>query len=143
MFNNRLVNIMLIVLIALTLIGAVALVLYTQFFDEGTADREPTIDEVIERSVETDEITTNLQSNQVIRSQFVIELNDTGARNELEKRDFQVEDIIINELSELGSSDVDGQKGREEMKRSVMNEMNQLLQEGYVEEIYINQWVVQ
>ncbi|GEL06664.1 flagellar basal body-associated protein FliL [Salisediminibacterium halotolerans] len=143
MFNNRLVNIMLIVLIALTLIGAVALVLYTQFFDEGTADGEPTIDEVIERSVETDEITTNLQSNQVIRSQFVIELNDKGARNELEKRDFQVEDIIINELSELGSSDVDGQKGREEMKRSVMNEMNQLLQEGYVEEIYINQWVVQ
>lgn len=143
MFNNRLVNIMLIVLIALTLIGAIALVLYTQFFEEETADAEPTIDEVIERSVETEEITTNLQSNQVIRSQFVIELNNTDARNELEKRDFQVEDILINELSDMGSDELDGQEGRNEMKKSVMNEMNQLLQEGYVNEIYINQWVVQ
>lgn len=143
MFKNRLVNIMLIILVGMTLIGVLALVLYTQFFQAADPDAEPTIDEVIELSIETEEITTNLLSNHVIRTQFVIQTDNRHARNELEKRNFQVENIIIRELSDMRESDFQGSEGIRNLEEQIRYEINQIMQEGHVVQVYMSMRVVQ
>lgn len=134
---------MMIILVALTLIGVLALVLYTQVFQESEPEGEPTIDQVLERSVETEEITTNLLSNHVIRSQFVFQLENTDAKVEFEKRNFQVENIIIQELSDMRDADFQGSQGMQELEDRIRSEVNEIMQEGHVVEVYMNQRVIQ
>ena len=59
MKNNKLLTIMLIILVSITLIGVIAFVLLTQL-NKGREEEEPTIDEIVEASVDIPEITTNL-----------------------------------------------------------------------------------
>ena len=50
--------------------------------------KEPTIDEMIEATVDIPEITTNLASNDFIRISFKIQTDSKKAKEELEKRKF-------------------------------------------------------
>lgn len=145
MFKNRLLNIMLIILIALTLIGVVTFVLYTQFFQTEEAEAEPevTIEEVVARSIETEEITTNLLTNQIIRTSFVIEAEHEDARNELEMRHFQVENIIIGELADRSVQDLSGSEGITAVEDNIRSKLNEIMQEGGVIQVYMNQKVIQ
>lgn len=144
MFKNRLVTIMLIILIALTLIGGLTLFLYTQFFQPPEdPNAAPTIEEVIERSVETEEITTNLASNQIIRGKFVIEADSVDARNELELRAFQIENIIISKLADLTAQDFRGSEGIAALEASIASEINLIMQEGVVSRVYMQQKIIQ
>ncbi|SDY71811.1 flagellar FliL protein [Evansella caseinilytica] len=143
MFKNRLANIMFIILITLTLIGALILVLYTQFFQETDASGEPTIEEILKVSVETEEITTNLLSNHIIRTKFVIQLDNKKAKSEFEKRDFQVNNIIIQELSDMKESDFRGSEGIEKLEERLRKALNEIMQEGEVVNVYMNQRVIQ
>ena len=144
MFKNKIVNIMLIILVTLTLVGAITIVLYTQLFKEDTdgEPKAPTADEIVESSYQTEEITTNLLSNNIIRASFVIQLDNKKAKKEIEKRSFQVNDIIIQELSDRDSSDFKGSTGMVEIQDSIKARINEILLEGYVVEVYINQRVV-
>lgn len=145
MFKNRLLNIMLIILVALTLIGVLTFVLYTQFFqtDEAEAEPEATIEEVVARSIETEEITTNLLTNQIIRTSFVIEAEHEDAKEELEMRNFQVENIIIGELADRSVQDLSGSEGISLVETNIRAELNELMQEGSIERVYMNQKVIQ
>lgn len=143
MFQNRLLNIMIIILVALTLIGVIAFVLYTQFIEVADADSEPTIEEVVSRSLETEEITTNLLTNQIIRSSFVLEAEHEEARNELEMRNFQVENIIIAELSDMSAEDFRGSEGIRALEKNIREQLNEIMHEGTVVQVYMNQKVIQ
>ncbi|UCZ51718.1 flagellar basal body-associated protein FliL [Bacillus shivajii] len=143
MFQNRLVNIMLIMLMALTLIGALTLVLYTQFFQQTNAHEEPTIDDVLRVSAETEEITTNLLSNNIVRTQFVVQLDNRSAKDEFTKRDFQVKNIIIQELSDLRGSDLQGSEGIRGLEEQVRLRINEVMQDGHVEKVYLKNLVIQ
>lgn len=134
---------MLVILITLTLIGALTLVLYTQVFQESVAHGEPTIDEILRTSVETEEITTNLLSNHVIRTQFVIQLDSTRAKTEFEKRDFQVNNIIIQELSDMKESDFRGSEGIRSLEKRVKDRVNEIMLDGEVVGVYMNRRIVQ
>ena len=143
MFQNRLVNVMMVILAALTLAGALVLILYTQFYQETRAEGEPTINDILRVSVETDEITTNLLSSHIIRTRFVIQLDNTRAKSELEKRDFQIENIIIQELSDMKESDFRGSEGIKELEERIGDRINHIMQEGNVVKVYLNQRVIQ
>ncbi|MDQ0156807.1 flagellar basal body-associated protein FliL [Robertmurraya andreesenii] len=134
MKNNKLVMIMLILLIAITLVGAVAVVVILKVTDE---DKEPTIDEVLEASVDVPEITTNLASNDFIRISFKIQTDGKKAKEELEKRDFQVKNIIIHTLSEKTAEQVSGNEGQTQLENELKEEINKLMQKGKVEKVYI------
>src|SRR5690554_3267916 len=108
LFKNKLVNIMLIIIVALTLIGVITLVLYNQLSKEEDPNREPSIDEILALSVDINEITTNLLSNDFIRVTFKVQVDNKNAVKEIQKRDFQVESIIIRELSGMRASDFSG-----------------------------------
>ncbi|MEC2073114.1 flagellar basal body-associated protein FliL [Alkalihalophilus marmarensis] len=143
MFKNKLINIMLIILIALTLIGVITLVLFNHFTNQPDANAEPTIDEIIAQSYVTEEITTNLLSNDFVRTQFHIHVDSKKALQEIQKRDFQVENIILRTLSGKKSPDLAGSAGIEELEAEIKEQINQLLQEGSVVQVYTTSWVIQ
>lgn len=99
MKNNKLLKIMFILLVAITLAGAAAVVAVLKFTGD-KEHKEPTIDEVLAVSVDVKDIVTNLASDDFIRISFKMQTDSKDAKEELEKRDFQVRNIIIQELSE-------------------------------------------
>lgn len=127
---------MLIILIAITLVGAVAVVVVLKVTGAEKADG-PTIDEVIEASVDIPEITTNLAGNDLIRISFKIETDSKKAKEELEKRDFQVKNIIILSLSEKTTEQIQGSEGQTKLETELKDKINELMQEGKVEKVYI------
>lgn len=135
---------MLIIIIALTLIGVITVVLYN-YISRVPADpnRELTIDEIIALSVDTDEITTNLLTNDYIRVQFKIQVDNQKAKNEIEKRDFQVENIIIRELSGRKASDFSGPEGIDDLEDAIIEQINEYMQEGNVVNVYTTRFVLQ
>ncbi|MCK6206208.1 flagellar basal body-associated protein FliL [Bacillus infantis] len=142
MKNNKLVMIMLIILIAITLVGAVALVVVLKFTGE-EKDKEPSIEEVLEASVDITEITTNLASDDLIRISFKVQTDNKKAKEELEKRDFQVKNIIIEELSEKNADELQGKEGKQSLQDDLKTKINSLMQEGKVEKVYITESLLQ
>jgi flagellar protein FliL len=140
--KNKALTIMMILLVTITLVGVIALVVILKLSgDEET--KEPSIEEVIENSVDIPETTTNLMSNDFIRISFKIQTDSKKAKSELEKRDFQVNNIIIEELSELKAEELQGKKGKELIETRVKDKVNSLMQEGMVERVYITSMMIQ
>ncbi len=143
--NNKLVRMMLIILVLITLLGAVTFVVLWKLSDNGeAAESEPSIDEILEYSVDIPELTTNLLSNNdFIRISFKIQTDSKKAKEELEKRNFQVNDIIIEEMSELTSDEIRGKDGKRNIEDTIKTKLNSLMQEGKIEKVYITSWVIQ
>ncbi|UII57418.1 flagellar basal body-associated protein FliL [Cytobacillus spongiae] len=142
MKNNKLLMIMIILLVAITLVGAIALVVVLKFTGDDAA-KEPTIDEVLEASVDIPEITTNLATDDFIRISFKIQTDSKKAKEELEKRDFQVKNIIIQELSEMKAEELQGKDGKVKLQDDLKTKINEVMQEGKIEMVYITQALLQ
>ncbi|KPL61620.1 flagellar basal body-associated protein FliL [Rossellomorea vietnamensis] len=135
-------TIMMISLATITLVGVISLVVLLKFSGNEEA-KDPSIEEVIENSVDIPEMTTNLMSNDFIRISFKIQTDSKKAKKELAKRDFQVNNIIIEELSELKAEELQGKKGKELVETKVKDKVNSLMQEGAVEKVYITSMMIQ
>lgn len=133
---------MLILLVAIALAGAVAIVLVLNHNGQDE-NAEPTIDEVLEASVDIPEITTNLAENDFIRISFKIQTDSIKAKEELEKRNFQVNNIIILELSEQAAATLKGKEGQLQLEENLKVRINEIMQEGEVEKVYITQFLLQ
>lgn len=101
MKKNKLLTIMLIILVTITLIGVVLFVVLTQLNKQTAASEEPSIDEILEASVDVPELTTNLADNSVVRLSLKIQTDSKEAAEELTKRDFQTKNLVIEQLSEM------------------------------------------
>jgi flagellar FliL protein len=143
MKSNKLVMTMLILLIAIALVGAVAIVMVLNHPGQDKNSEQPTIDEVIEASVDINEVTTNLASNDFIRISFKIQTDSKEAKEELEKRNFQVNNIIILELSEKTAESIQGREGQLQLEETLRIRINELMQDGKVEKVYITQFLLQ
>jgi len=134
---------MLIMLVAISLLGVLVVVVINKMNDTGVANGEPSIDEIVEASVEIPEITTNLAGNDYIKISFTIQTDGKKAKEELEKRNFQAKNIIITELSEVKTSELAGKAGKEKLQEVIKKELNELMQEGQVEQVYITSSILQ
>ncbi|KML43755.1 MULTISPECIES: flagellar basal body-associated protein FliL [Bacillaceae] len=142
MKNNKLLMIMLMMLVAITLIGAIALVLVMKFSGDNET-KEPTIDEVLEASVDIPQVTANLASDDYIRISFKIQTENKKAKEELQKRDFQVKNLIIQELSEMKAEDIQGKEGQIKLQEDLKTKINGLMQEGKIVQVYITESLLQ
>lgn len=133
---------MFILLVIIALVGAVAIIMLLNTNNQSKSS-EPTIDEVLEMSVDIKEITTNLASNDFIRISFKIQTDSKDAKEELEKRDFQVNNIIILELSGLEVEEIQGKEGQLKLEETLKTKINEILQEGKVQKVYITQFLLQ
>ena len=133
---------MFILLVIIALVGAVAIIMLLNTNNQ-SKDSEPTIDEVLEMSVDIKEITTNLASNDFIRISFKIQTDSKESKEELQKRDFQVNNIIILELSGLEVEEIQGKEGQLKLEETLKTKINEILQEGKVQKVYITQFLLQ
>jgi flagellar FliL protein len=140
--NKKLLSIMLIIIVSITLIGVTALVVVMKFFGN-EEHKEPSIEEVVEASVDIPEITTNLSSGNIVRLSFKIETDSKKAKEELEQREFQIRDIIISELANMTADQLDGKEGMDKLKETVKQKANGLMQEGKVNKVYTTSYILQ
>lgn len=141
MKNNKLLTIMLIILVTITLIGVIVVVLLTQL-DKGESNG-PTIDEIVESKVDIPEITTNLADGSFVRVSVTLQASDKAAGEELLKRDFQVKNILIQELSEMEEAALKGKQGKVTFQNAIKSQVNELMQKGEVTQVYITSYVLQ
>ena len=140
--KNKVMTVSLIILVCITLIGVVGLILVLQLNKDDEA-KEPTIDDIIESSVDIEEITTNLGNRQFIRITLKIQTDNKEAAEELAKRDFQVKNIVIQELSEMTAKDLEGKAGKQAFEDALKSHLNPLMQNGEVQKVYIVSYIIQ
>ncbi len=137
-------KLMIILLIILIVIGALGAAAY--FVLGGKSEKSETkksIDEIVASSVDVEEITTNLKSDNIIRLAIKLETDSDNSKEELEKRDFQVKDAVISLLADTNADQIEGDKGKETFKKELKDKINSYLQEGKVEKVYITSFNLQ
>ncbi|MBM7586840.1 flagellar FliL protein [Bacillus pakistanensis] len=139
--KNKLLTVTLILIGTILLVGVIALIVILKMDKDDNT--KPTIDEVLEASVDIPEITTNLRNNDFIKISFKMQTESKDAKEELQKRDFQVQNIIINELSELTPEKLEGKDGKLQFQEQIEEKVNSLMQEGKVEKVYITSYIIQ
>lgn len=143
MKSNKILMIILIILVTITLLGGIAYIVYTELNKGESGSQEPTIDEILATSVDIPEITTNLADKRYVKIQFKIQSNSEEAGQELAKRDFQVKNLIIQELSEMTEEDLDGKQGKQNLQQTLKTQINELMQAGEIQQVYITSYVIQ
>ncbi|MEG0472941.1 MAG: flagellar basal body-associated protein FliL [Solibacillus sp.] len=141
MKNNKLLTIMLIILVTITLVGVIAVVLVTQL-NKGPESSEPTIDEIAVTLVDIPELTTNLADGSFVRMQLKIQTTSEKSAAELLKRDFQVNNILIQELSEMDVEALEGKQGKVTFQNTIKSQINELMQEGEVQQVYFTSYII-
>lgn len=141
--KNKVLTIMLIMLVAIALIGVFAVVVINNMNHSAGANDQPTADEIVKASVEIPEITTNLAGSQYIKISFMIQTDSKKAKEELDKRNFQAKNIIITQLSEMKGEELTGKAGKEKLQEAVKKDLNKIMQEGKVEQVYITSLILQ
>lgn len=133
---------MLIIISAITLVGTTAFIVLMKFSGD-EEQKEPSIDEVVEATVEIPEITTKLKTKGYIRISFNIQTDSKKAKEELEKRGFQVQNILIKELSEMTLEQFDGEEGISSLENKLKDRINELMQEGTIVSVYATSFLPQ
>nr|WP_155670294.1 flagellar basal body-associated protein FliL [Ornithinibacillus caprae] len=132
---------MLTSLLIILLIGGITTAIVLYMVNDKNNDEEQTIDDIIEYSYTTPEITTDLNDGSFVRIQFQIVTDNKKAKEEIEKRDFQVKNILIKELAKLNEEDF--KTGLPELESIVMNKLNEVMTEGTIADVYTVQKILQ
>lgn len=140
--KSNLIKTMLIILVVIALIGAIALIAVLKLTGEKDQST-PSADEIVESSIDIPEITTNLADGRYVKISFKIQTNSKEGKEEAEKRDFQIKNIIIEELSEMKAESFKGKKGMTSFEERLKQQINQIMQNGKVEQVYITSFVLQ
>lgn len=121
-----------------------AVILGIVFFVLGKDDSnnsELTIDDMNEYSFETAELTTDLQDGRFVRVQFKIITNGKDAVKEIEKRDFQIENILIKEISAMEEEDFT--TGLDNVEQTLQDKMNEVMTDGQIVDVYTVRKILQ
>jgi flagellar protein FliL len=149
LFKNKLFNIALIIIIAITLLGVVTLFLWRTYLNPtsaGTAaqemKKEVSAAEFQKVTYETEEIRTNLATGTLIVAKFAIQADGENAKHELELRKAQVSNIIIRALSSMKPDDIKDAKGIDKMQETMKKDLNGVMQEGKVVQVITTNKIV-
>lgn len=136
--KNKLFGMSLIILIGITLLAAVAFVLWQTTFSASGQHRnimdetKLTADEFVAQSVQMEELTTNLKNKGYIVVKFNVLLESKKTKEEFEKRSVQAKSIIISALSTLTLEDVQGEEGIHHLEELLKEKFNEILHTGEV-----------
>lgn len=141
--KNKALTIVLLIFVSITLVAVVAVALVLNNANSSASAGTPTADQMVVASVVVPEVTTNLADGDFVKMSFTIHTSDKNAKEELEKRMFQVSNIIISELSELNAEQLQGKQGKEQLQNIMKQSINGIMQEGTVEQVYITSSIIQ
>jgi flagellar protein FliL len=137
----KLKPIILIIVAAILLLGGVWFFLHKSTTEEKT--KELSADEIIAMSVKTESITTNLSSGGYVQLSFQLQTNSEKAKEELEKRDFQVKNVILKHFSSLTEDEINSPEETVQFEEQIKNEINKLMQSGHIVKVYTTNKMIQ
>lgn len=140
--KNKLLRKMVILLVIIAMLGTASILFIHFYLKEENRDQQ-TIDEVLKTTVDVQQITTNLADECIIRISFKIQADSKEAKEELEKRDFQVKNIIILTLSEKTEKDLKGKEGQLNLEQELKEKISSIMLNGKVEKVYITESLLQ
>ena len=132
------------VLVIAALLGAGGAFYFLQMDKEVDADAPLTADEMVELSIDTEEITTNLAtpaSYAVV--QFNILLGDKKVKEEMEKRHAEVRAAAIATVAGMEKEQLIGTEGITLLQDEMVTQLESLVGEGKVERVLVTQFKVQ
>lgn len=124
------------------LVGIVATLIIVIYVNEPEeTSGEQSIDDMVSHSYETPEVTTDIKDNRYVQVQFQVIADDNDAIDELEKRDFQITNLLIKELAGMEVDDF--QTGLDNLEDSLKTSLNEMMTEGTVTEVYTIKKILQ
>ncbi|MFD1067565.1 flagellar basal body-associated FliL family protein [Oceanobacillus locisalsi] len=124
------------------LVGMVAVLIIVIYMNEPEeTSGEQSIDDMVSQSYETPEVTTDIKDGRYAQVQFQVITDDNNAVEELEKRNFQITNLLIKELAIMEEEDF--QTGLDDMEDIVKTELNEMMTEGTVTEVYTVKKILQ
>src|SRR5699024_7242193 len=90
-------KIMMTSLIVILLLDIIALLMMLYVTGDEAKSESRTIEDMVEYTHETPEITTDLEDRSFVRIQFQTITDSKEAKDEISKRDFQLKNILIKE----------------------------------------------
>ncbi len=111
--------------------------------EEKAKVEKPTIDEVLKKSVDTEEITTNFADGGFIKTKFKIITTSENNAEEIKKLDFRVEDTIIKSFNSMKKEEASGPKGFTLIEKSLKDKLNKELGSNYITRVYMVDKMIQ
>jgi flagellar protein FliL len=139
--SAKLKPIILIIIAAILLLGGVWFFLHKSTSEEKT--KELSADEIIAMSVETESITTNLSTGGYVQLSFQLQTDSEKAKEELEKRDFQVKNVILKLFSSLTEDEINSPEETVQFEEQIKNELNKFMQSGHIVKVYTTNKMIQ
>lgn len=145
MKNKKVMGMLLIFIVTVGVIGAGAFYFIQNTSSTAEADEAEVLsaDEMAANSWELEELTTNLADDHFIKASFKIQLDSEKGREELEKRDYQVKNAIIMDLSSRSAESLQTTEGLKEMEKALQETINKEMTKGKVVKVYITQRLIQ
>ncbi|SIS37622.1 flagellar basal body-associated protein FliL [Salimicrobium flavidum] len=131
---------MLIVLITLTILGVAAIIIILNL-NGSEASGERSIDEIREASLETEEMTTDLENGGFVRISFRVVADSKDGLEELEKRDFQMKNVIIKQLAQMNEDQFKSDLST--LEETIKLKLNEFMEEGTITDVYTISKVLQ
>lgn len=125
---------MMILLIVLLLGGTAGTIIVMNLTGKDDNTAKASIDDILEYSYETSEITTDLSDGSFVKIQFQVITDSKSARKEIEKREFQIKNILIKELAPMNQESF--KKGLSDIEDRVKNKLNEVMIDGKVTDVY-------
>lgn len=142
MLKNKMLQWLIMILIAITLIALASFILW-EYLDRRTPVGVPgqaavdlvepkmmTAKQMKEATFELKEITTNLAGNSFIRISFAFLLENAKAKEEFDLLSTRVRAIVIQTLADLTADQASGSKGQDMISTELINRINPILTKG-------------
>ncbi|AIY04080.1 hypothetical protein Plano_0115 [Planococcus sp. PAMC 21323] len=135
-------NILIILVLALAIGGGGAFFFLKK--PVSSEDAPLTAEELVELSIDTDTITTNLASvGSFAVVQFNIALNNKKAKEETEKRTSEVRAAVISTIAGFQKEELISKEGIESLEKQLTLKLNDMLEKGKVERVLVTEFKVQ
>lgn len=131
---SKTVKMMMIMVVVLLLGGTIAMVVVLNVSGEPKHNAKASIEDMVEYSYETSELTTDLEDGSFVKIQFRIITDGKAARKEVEQREFQIKNILIKELGIMDEEQF--KSGLDELENKMKNKLNEVMTEGKVTDVY-------
>lgn len=130
MFMKTMVGTLVVLLIA----GVVVLVVIPNVTEDEKSGSAQTIDDMVDYSYKTSDITTDLEDGSFVRIQFQIVTDSKKAKEEGQKRAFQMKNILIKELAKMDEKDF--KSGLTNLEDVVQSKLNEVMTKGKITDVY-------
>jgi len=138
-------SLLIIVCIALLGFGSIGTWMFfkSEFSGKEAGSLSVSAKDLMERTVETETITTNLYGGGWIKIRFAIEADSAETKERLEQTMFQTKSIIIRILSQLDRDKLTGENGLKIVEDAIQDKLNEALEGEKIVKVYTTDRIIQ